>query len=157
MSDELFQCGECGADYFNANSAVLCCSVGPGNFSEATKAHVAAGVAAGMAAAEARRVSAAAQPPVPQPKAAELLGRAAKHMHDRAATYDKPEGERSMGRTVDAFNAVTDNTLSESEGWLFMALLKAVRSETRSEPHQDSLEDLIAYTALYAEARGEGK
>lgn len=94
---------------------------------------------------------------VPQPKAAELLGRAAKHMHDRAATYDKPEGERSMGRAVDAFNAVTGHTLKESEGWLFMALLKAVRSETRSEPHQDSLEDLIAYTALYAEARGEGK
>ena len=96
-------------------------------------------------------------PPVPEPKAAELLGRAAKHMHERAATYDKPEGERSMGRAVDAFNAVTGHTLKESEGWLFMALLKAVRSETRSEPHQDSLEDLIAYTALYAEARGDGK
>ena len=95
--------------------------------------------------------------PVPEPKAAELLGRAAKHMHERAATYDKPEGERSMGRAVDAFNAVTGHTLKESEGWLFMALLKAVRSETRSEPHQDSLEDLIAYTALYAEARGDGK
>lgn len=101
--------------------------------------------------------TAAAQQSIPEPKAAELLGRAAKHMHDRAATYDKPEGERSMGRTVEAFNAVTGHTLKESEGWLFMALLKAVRSETRSDPHQDSLEDLIAYTALYAEARGEGR
>lgn len=108
-------------------------------------------------AAECCAMQILAQPPVPEPKAAELLGRAAKHMRDRAATYDKPEGERSMGRAVDAFNAVTGHTLKESEGWLFMALLKAVRSETRSEPHQDSLEDLIAYTALYAEARGDGR
>lgn len=94
---------------------------------------------------------------MPPIQAAELLGRAAKHMHDRAATYDAPEGERSMGKTVAAFNAVTGHTLRESEGWLFMSLLKMVRSETRTEPHQDSLEDNIAYAALYAEARGEGR
>lgn len=91
------------------------------------------------------------------PKAPELLGRAAKHMYDRAATYDAPEGERSMGKTVVAFNAITGHALRESEGWLFMSLLKMVRSETRTEPHQDSLEDNIAYAALYAEARGEGR
>lgn len=94
---------------------------------------------------------------MPQPKAAELLGRAARHMHDRAAIYDAPAGERSMGKTVAAFNAITGRDLSESEGWLFMALLKAVRAQTRSEPHQDSLEDMIAYAALYAEARGGGR
>ena len=94
------------------------------------------------------------QPPVQAP---ELLGRAARHMHDRASTYDAPGGERSMGKAVEAFNAITGHTLSESEGWLFMALLKAVRSETRGEPHQDSLEDFIAYTALFAEARGAGR
>ncbi len=93
---------------------------------------------------------------VPEPLAAELLGRAARHMHDRASTYDKPEGERSMGRAVQAFNAITGRSLTEAEGWLFMAMLKAVRSETRVEPHQDSLEDLIAYAALYAEARSKG-
>lgn len=94
---------------------------------------------------------------LPEPKAAELLGRAARHMHDRASTYDAPEGERSMGKCVSAFNAVTGRDLRESEGWLMLALLKATRSEARSEPHQDSLEDLIAYSALYAEARGEGR
>lgn len=98
-----------------------------------------------------------AAPTVPEPKAAELLGRAAKHMHDRAATYDKPEGERSMGRAVQAFNAITGHTLSESEGWLFMAQLKAVRGFTRESYHADSFEDLIAYAALCAEARGEGR
>ena len=93
---------------------------------------------------------------VPLAEAPELLGRAARHMHDRASTYDKPEGERSMGRAVQAFNAITGHSLTEAEGWLFMAMLKAVRSETRVEPHQDSLEDLIAYAALYAEARSKG-
>lgn len=91
------------------------------------------------------------------PKASELLGRAAMHMHERASTYDEPQGERSMGKTVAAFNAITGRELAESEGWLFMSLLKAVRAQTRSAPHQDSLEDMIAYTALFAEARGEGR
>lgn len=92
-----------------------------------------------------------------KPKAPELLGRAAALMHERGKTYDQPEGERSMGKAVEAFNTITGRNLRESEGWLFMSLLKLVRSETRSEPHQDSLEDNIAYSALYAEARGEGR
>ena len=94
--------------------------------------------------------------PVPDPMAAELLGRAARHMHDRAATYDKPEGERSMGRTVQAFNAITGHNVTESEGWLLMALLKSVRGFTRETYHADSFEDLIAYTALCAEAKSKG-
>lgn len=94
---------------------------------------------------------------VPEPKAAELLGRAAKHMHDRASTYDKPEGERSMGRAVQAFNAITGHTLTESEGWLLLQVLKDVRLFTREAYHADSAEDCIAYAALKAEARGEGR
>ena len=93
---------------------------------------------------------------VPEPLAAELLGRAARHMHDRAAIYDKPEGERSMGRTVQAFNAITGHSLTESEGWLLMALLKSVRGFTREAYHADSFEDLIAYAALCAEAKSKG-
>lgn len=86
-----------------------------------------------------------------------LLDQAAKHMRDRGATYDKPDGERSMGKTIQAFNAITGRDLAEHEGWLLMALLKMVRSETSKEPHQDSVEDLIAYGALYGEARLGGK
>jgi hypothetical protein len=93
----------------------------------------------------------------PAPLAPELLGRAAMHMHDRAAAYDAPDGERSMGKTVQAFNAVTGHTLTESEGWLLMALLKQVRLFARSKPHADSAEDAIAYMALMAEARGAGR
>ena len=90
------------------------------------------------------------------PAAPELLGRAAAHMHTRSATYDAPDGERSMGRAVAAFNAITGHTLTESEGWLIMALLKAVRGFTREGYHADSFEDLIAYAALLAEAKGKG-
>ena len=94
--------------------------------------------------------------PMPDPMAAELLGRAARHMHDRAATYDKPEGERSMGRAVQAFNAITGRDLTESEGWLLLQVLKDVRLFTRSEYHADSAEDCIAYAALKAEAKSKG-
>jgi hypothetical protein len=90
-------------------------------------------------------------------KAPELLGRAAALMHERGKTYDEPEGERSMGKTVAAFNAVTGRDLTESEGWLLMCLLKAVRAASRKEPHRDSHEDLIAYAALLAEARLAGR
>lgn len=91
------------------------------------------------------------------PKAPELLGRAASHMHDRAATYDAPEGERSMGKAVTAFNAITGHSLTESEGWLLLQVLKDVRLFTRSAYHEDSAEDCIAYAALKAEAKGAGR
>lgn len=87
------------------------------------------------------------------PEAPELLAAAAAHMRERAATYDTPGGERSMGRTVAAFNAITGHALAESEGWLLMQILKDVRDHQREVPHRDSLEDCIAYAALKAEAR----
>ena len=84
--------------------------------------------------------------------AAAFLDAAAKHMRDRAATYDKPGGERSMAKTVAAFNAITGHTLSTADGWLLLQVLKQVRAFTNSAvPHRDSLEDNIAYGALLAE------
>lgn len=94
---------------------------------------------------------------MPPVMAAELLGRAAAHMHERGKTYDDPEGERSMGKAVEAFNAITGHILTESEGWLLLQVLKDVRLFTRSAYHADSAEDCIAYAALKAEARGEGR
>lgn len=81
----------------------------------------------------------------------EILQAAAGHMQGRAATYDKPEGERSMGATVEAFKAVTGHTLTEEQGWLFMALLKAVRSQ-QGAYRADSYEDGAAYFALAGES-----
>lgn len=88
--------------------------------------------------------------------AIDLLEKAAGHLKDRAATYDKPEGERSIGAAVKAFNAVTGDGLmnSEERGWLFMAILKMVRSQ-QGNYRADNYEDLAAYGALMGEAACE--
>lgn len=85
--------------------------------------------------------------------APQFMEKALQHMLDRAATYDQPDGERSMSKTVEAFNAITGRDLDESEGWLLMQLLKSVRLFTSTTFHQDSAEDNIAYGALMAESR----
>ncbi|MGP1680784.1 MAG: hypothetical protein ACTS8S_00450 [Giesbergeria sp.] len=84
-----------------------------------------------------------------------LLTAAAKHMYDRAAIYDKPEGERSMAQTVAVFEAHHGIKLTEAQGWHFMQVLKDVRLFTRETYHGDSAEDCIAYAALKAEAKAQ--
>lgn len=91
---------------------------------------------------------ASAQPT--QVTAASILTTALGHMEDRAKTYDAPGGERSMGKTVAAFNIITGHTLTEEAGWLFMEILKQVRSQ-QGNYRADSYEDLVAYAALRGE------
>ena len=86
-------------------------------------------------------------------KATDYLRQAALTMEERAKQYDQPEGERSMGKTVAAFNIITGHKLREDQGWLFMSLLKDVRDQSTERPHEDSCIDKVAYSALYAEAR----
>ena|SRR5690625_3939652 len=81
----------------------------------------------------------------------EILQAAQAHMDDRASTYDKPEGERSMSATVEAFGAITGVDMTEEQGWLFMAILKAVRSQ-QGDYHEDCYTDGAAYFALAGEA-----
>jgi len=79
-------------------------------------------------------------------------------LEQRGKDYDKKEGERSMGKTVNAFNEITGRDLTESEGWLLMSLLKRVRQWSNPENfHADSAEDAVAYSALEAEALYRGK
>lgn len=80
-------------------------------------------------------------------------------LRERGKQYDQPSGERSMGKTVAAFNAVTGRDLSEAEGWLLMLLLKQVRQWQTGTYHKDSAEDAVSYSALLAEAleRSKGK
>ena len=102
---------------------------------------------------EAPKASKPVEPARQEPPAILMLQAAADHMRDRAANYDKPDGERSMGKTVDAFNAVTGRDLSEAEGWLLLQILKDVRLFQRPGYHADSAEDCMAYAALKAEAK----
>lgn len=90
-------------------------------------------------------------------KAQDLLHRAADLMDERGKQYDQSSGERSMQATVTAFNAITGYGLTESEGFLLMAILKMVRDQQRETPHRDSIDDLVAYASLYGEARLHGE
>lgn len=86
-------------------------------------------------------------------RADEILNKAAGHIADRAASRDTPEGERSMARTVAAFNALFGTSLTEVQGWLFMALLKAARASAGGH-NPDDYEDGAAYFALAGECAG---
>ena len=88
------------------------------------------------------------------PTAGSILQTAAKHMEDRAVTYDLPQGERSMHRTVAMFNTLTDHLLTDEQGWLFMTCLKMVRAQAGGY-RADSYEDGAAYFALAGESAAQ--
>ena len=60
-----------------------------------------------------------------------------------------------MSATVEAFGAITGVSMSEEQGWLFMAILKAVRSQ-QGDYHEDCYADGAAYFALAGEAAHGG-
>lgn len=89
-------------------------------------------------------------------KSTEFLQAAIDVQAERGKQYDKPSGERSMAATVSAFNCITGFTLEESDGWMFLGLLKLVRqSQNPEQYHHDSALDFVAYASLYAEAASE--
>jgi hypothetical protein len=88
--------------------------------------------------------------PAPCADAVSILVDAADAISHRAAQRDQPDGERSMGRCVQAFNALFGTTLTETQGWQFMALLKIARS-TGGALHMDDHTDHAAYAALAGE------
>ena len=92
----------------------------------------------------------------PLPTAHHFLEAAKGHLGARAATYDKPAGERSMERTVKAFAALTDIQLTEEQGWLFLEVLKQVRS-LQGKFKADNYEDLAGYAALRGETAARNR
>ena len=90
------------------------------------------------------------------PIAQHFLEAAKGHLGARAATYDKPTGERSMERTVKTFAALTDIQLTEEQGWLFLEVLKQVRS-LQGKFKADNYEDLAGYAALRGEAAAKAR
>lgn len=85
------------------------------------------------------------------PKAPDILRRAADLIAERADQRDRPGGERSMASTVAAFNAIYGAQLTETQGWVFMQLLKLSRS-AGGRYIADDYEDCVAYAALAAES-----
>ena len=92
--------------------------------------------------------------PPPNTSAAHILQTAAKHMQDRAATYDQQGGERSIHKTVTMFNILTGAGLTDEQGWLFMTCLKMVRAQ-QGRYRADSYEDGAAYFALAGESAAQ--
>ena len=80
-----------------------------------------------------------------------VLRRAADLIEERAAQRDQPTGEKSMAKTVQAFNVIYGTELTEVQGWHFMELLKMVRS-AYGQYVADDFDDKVAYAALAAEA-----
>ncbi|OQS44911.1 hypothetical protein B0T39_00935 [Chromobacterium haemolyticum] len=76
-------------------------------------------------------------------------------MKDRAAVRDDAKkAERSMKRTVEAFNALTGSSMTEVHGWQFMAVLKLARANGGNF-HLDDYVDGAAYMALAGESASE--
>ena len=101
---------------------------------------------------DAYRVVAPAEKPVSRGGvgAVETLRRAADLIEQRGKQRDSDTGERSMARTVGAFNAIYGTNLTETQGWHFMELLKMARS-SQGAYVADDFDDKVAYAALAAE------
>lgn len=83
--------------------------------------------------------------------ACEILHAASECIGDRAKDRDLPDGERSMLRAVVAFEALTKIRMTETQGWLFMAVLKLSRA-TAGRHRADDWIDLCGYGALAGES-----
>tara|TARA_R110000796_G_scaffold17656_2_gene54211 strand:- start:25471 stop:25764 length:294 start_codon:yes stop_codon:yes gene_type:complete len=86
--------------------------------------------------------------------APQILKEAANTIATRGAERDKGQ-ERSMGATVEMFRAATGHSVTETQGWLFMALLKVARSQGGTVKLDDFL-DGAAYMALAGESALKG-
>ena len=87
-----------------------------------------------------------------------ILQRSIEDIGGRASERDT-EAERSMARTVKAFNVMFNKDLTETEGWQFMELLKMSRS-VGGNVREDDYRDGAAYAALAGEsalAASQGK
>lgn len=84
--------------------------------------------------------------------ASDILIAGAEAIDDRAASRDLPDGERTMGRAVATFNAWRANSgpVTETEGWIFMVLLKLCRGNAGTHNLDDYI-DAAAYVALAGE------
>jgi len=85
-------------------------------------------------------------------KAPDILETARDAIADRASQRDdEGKAERSMAAAVDAFNALNGTYLNETQGWMFMAILKMSRAR-QGMLNLDDYVDGAAYFALAGES-----
>ena len=84
-------------------------------------------------------------------KAPTILQTAIDTLAQRGQQRDQPEGERTIPSVVSAFNAMTGHSITEQQGWLFLALVKVRRCQT-GQPDPDHYVDGAAYFALAGES-----
>ena len=85
-------------------------------------------------------------------RADQIISTAIQTIEDRSVNYDCCEnGERSMDTIIPAFNALTGHMLTRQQGYLFMILLKAARSQQGADK-LDNWVDMAAYAGLAGEA-----
>ena len=83
-------------------------------------------------------------------KAGEFLKKAEQCLVNRGINYDAKNGERSISKVVKCFNEITGKHITNEEGWMFMTLLKIVRSQ-QGESKEDNFVDGAAYFSLMGE------
>lgn len=83
----------------------------------------------------------------------QFLAKSKKLQKERGKQYDSPSGERSFDKVAAMFTAATGIALEGHHIALIQTHLKYVRAYSNTRKvHQDSLEDAVSYSALWAES-----
>lgn len=85
-----------------------------------------------------------------------FLAEAAEQMMARAKLRDTNSGERTAGRIADVFNRITGHRLTEADAWMFLVVMKIIRSRGGSY-NRDDYVDLAAYASLLGEHESESR
>lgn len=82
----------------------------------------------------------------------DFLDKSKNLQEERGKQYDSPSGERSFDKVAAMFTAATGIALEGHHIALIQTHLKHVRAYSNTNKvHQDSLEDAVSYSALWAE------
>ncbi len=83
--------------------------------------------------------------------AAEILKTGIDVQESRGVERDAPDGERTMGKIISAFNILEGTELTETQGWRFMVVLKLARA-VNGALNIDDYVDMASYSSLAGES-----
>jgi len=85
-----------------------------------------------------------------------FLDEASNTMKQRAALRDAEGGERTAAKIAEVFNAITGHNINEADAWMFLVVLKIVRSRN-GKYNRDDYVDLAAYAGLLGECESQNR